>query len=1331
MSTVQTKLLPFKTTFKTETIEEGLTLREIYSRFVPVPINGSSIILTVNNQVVPEELWDSLRTSENMIIGINAIPTGGGSGRKITATIISVIMTIGAVYTGGLAYAAGWTVEGVLYGVTAVGLAVTNQLVYNAIYQTPIKSNLNSRSVKDSTTQFISGASNDIDPFGVIPVNLGTNRMFPKQAALPYTEANGKDNYVRQLFTYGYGNVFLDERKIGETLLEKYNDLQVADRLNGDLNKGTNLYTDDVYQENFQLKLSYEVGWIERRSQIDTEQMVIDIIFNRGLFSYDNNGNKINRTVTFAIETKKAEEEWTDSTTYEMPVGQQSIGWCGGMSHFAKYNNTLGLEISTGRLAWFNRSVPSGWLQIGHLQARGEKMTEYVDDRAVLIGKDILNADDFAPVSGTDVWKHNCVNLVLKAGTIIKNTATTFIVTNAMSEAFTVTKTFNFPEPGLYDVRIRRNTPDSDDDKIVDEAYLSAIKSIKHQEPVKQADISGTAMYIKATDQLNGSIDKYNAIVTTIMPHCYDGETGLWYANGTSSNPADIFRYVLQSKAFAKRLPDSRINIEKLEEWWIYCDENDLTYNRIIDYEASIDEVLNDICAAGFATISKADGIYSVIIDNERPVISGLITPRNSWNYKGSLVYPDLPHALRIQFRNKDKGYETDERIVYDDGYNESNAELYERIEFLSCTNADLAYKYGKRYFATAKLQPETHSFEMDFENLTFNRGDRIVLVNDAILVGVGQGRIKELIVDDASNPTVIEGFVIDDTVTIPDNNNFAVRIRYANGTGFGYYLLRSFVGTSDTFYFSTSVEYNENIAVDSLVAFVEDGKELDLIVSEIVPSSDRTATITCVNYAPERFDPIGTIPPFESNVTIPADFFAPFPPELNGNIQSDKSVMIKSSDGSYISTMIIPLLNRNEPSVIPVIQYRPVGATEWSIPHYLKRDPSQIVLTDLKDGFHYDFRIRYQRATGLQSLSEPLELNSILFVGTSGIPADVKGFKVTLNSATGLFEWFPNEEVDISHYVIRYTRGDENEEITWESSSVVADNIEGNRVSLPIRAGYFLIKAVDLGGRESENPAVIQSIDEGAFNNIVEDLTQQPDWLGVKDEFFILNGVLTGTGKIGEKYYYFNPDVIDLGGVYDCVFASELVANLVMSNFVREWEDVRERQDVRETSPKIRPYESIRSVNSIRGFSDIDWGVEIQSNLSLDGENWTGWQRLVASNQQFRYAKLRLYAYTQSEIATPAVKKAAVYIDLPDRRESQEDVYIDDPENGKTITYKGAFKNNPSVNITIQDGAVDDKLEYVNKDREGFTVRVFNATLNGYVSRTFDYLAAGYGREL
>src|SRR5690606_29817070 len=83
-------------------------------------------------------------------------------------------------------------------------------------------------------TLFIQGARNQLVPFGVMPVVLGTHRMFPYQAAKPYTETVGDLQYARQLFTWGFGNqLSLAEEKIGDTLLSAFTGVETTHVLDG------------------------------------------------------------------------------------------------------------------------------------------------------------------------------------------------------------------------------------------------------------------------------------------------------------------------------------------------------------------------------------------------------------------------------------------------------------------------------------------------------------------------------------------------------------------------------------------------------------------------------------------------------------------------------------------------------------------------------------------------------------------------------------------------------------------------------------------------------------------------------------------------------------------------------------------------------------------------------------------------------------------------------------------------------------------------------------------------------------------------------------------
>ena len=1326
---VQKSLLPFKQDFETLHLENCKTIQEIVDKLIPFNFVNARLVVTLNNQVINKDMWASRELKKGEIVGLNFIPTGGGDSKNPLAAVLAIVATVAIALTGQYyaipAMTSAWGIgEATAAAIYYIGSSLVMSLASYALMSTPKQQSGAGTSLSESQTQFIEGASNSINKYGVIPINLGTNRMFPPQASLPYTETSGNNQYARQLFTYGYGNVMVTERKIGETPIEDYEEIELEDKLNGNLNTGTRLYSNDVYQESLNIKLTHEEGYLVRTTQKNCNECEIDVTF-QGLAYFNDSGGRDNTSVQFEFEfAPTGTENWSIGFGgYQVENSQQITvnlrdtykppsyflaTLTGGYQKniFIILNGASGtisqatIQTKPDSVAW--PALSSEYVILGYING---KTKQFVDNRPNLAGTYIGSASDFpVTISGS--------NVNVGPG-FIKGYTSTFIITDATSQVLRKVKRIVFPVSGQYDIRIRRLTNDSTDDKLRNDSYLTALRSISYTNPVRFADISGTAMRIKATDQLNGTVSSYNCIVSTLVKS-YDPDTNTWIDNQPSSNPADLFRYVLQSPAFAKHddITDDKIDLEKLEEWAVYCETIGLTYNRVIDYDTSIDDVLNDICAAGVATLSKVNNIYSVIIDNERPIIKGLVTPRNSWDYSGNINYPELPHALRIEFRNEEVGYETDERVVYNDGYDESNATLYERLQFNSCTNADLAYWYGRRYFATALLQPETHTFKMDFENLTFNRGDRINLVNDVILVGVGQGRITSLKTNSAGNVT---GFNIDDTLVIPEVNNLAVRIRDNAGKGINYHLLEPVSGEVNSFNFSTPVNADVAPAVGSLCAFVEDGKELDLIVTQIKPGSNQTATITAIDYAPARFDPIGKIPPFESNITIAPDFYKPYAPELGGEIQTDESVMIRNSDGSLTSVMIIPLINRNEANILPIVRVKKTGTTEWFIPTALKKDANELILTGMQDGASYDIEVRYQRQTGLQLLSDALVIKNVKFIGGSSRPKKVQNFRVTITNGMGLFEWAPNGDIDISHYVIRYSAS--TEDVTWESAQVVMDKITSTSITNIIHKGVYLIKAVDMLGNTSEEPTVIFSNETGTFKNVVEELIQQPEWLGVKENVYVSEDMIQL--EIGQNvgYYYFEPDVIDLGQVYECSLTANIRA------------EVRKRDRIRDVLV-VRDVAAIRDIGKDIN-TDGDWSVELQMSLSDDGVTWSEWSTFIAAKQQFRACKFRIKLYTNSEYITPQVSIAQVTVDMPDRYETGEDIPIMDANTGVAIQYENAFRNNPAVNITLQDAWVDDAIEYVVKNNQGFTIKVFNGTLNSYVTRSFDYLAAGYGKVI
>lgn len=1194
----------------------GSTINEIIDLVCPERLRAAGIgaIVQINGHIVHKKYWHRVRPKEGTIINVRIVPQGGGGKKNPLVTILSIAVMVAAPMAGAALAGSMGVTSAIGVGLVKAGVGIVGSMLVSALAPPPKPSNYGS-SASASPTQYIEGASNSINHFGVVPICLGTNRMFPLQAALPYTENQGSDQYVRQLFTFGYGSVEISDLRLGETLISQFDDIQIEHKLLGDLNTGTSLYSNDVNQDGYSALISSADGYLIRQTRSNIDEAIVDIAFPIGLVSYQN--------------------------------------------------------------------------------AKGFKEPFTVNLRL-----------DYAPVDSLVYSSY--INITVKA---------------AQSEVIRVSRRVVFPANGTYNIRLIRITPDANDEKISDRVNLTSIRNVKYQNPVNLPGLSGTAIRMRATDQLNGVIDQYNALVSSIIPD-YDLATESWI-NRITSNPASIYRHVMQGLANDRPLPDSKIDLIGLEDWHVYCAAQGYSYNRVIDYETSVDEILRDISAAGAAAPAIVDGKRTVVIDRIKDDIVQVITPRNSWGYSGEMAYPQLPHAFRVQFRNAEKGYQQDERIVYDDGYNEDNATKFEALELQSCTSSALAFKTGRRHIASSRLRPETHSFVMDVENLVALRGNRIKLAHDVPLVGVGDGRIKS-ISDDTDN---ITGFTLDDTVSIPFASTYYVRIRLSDGTWL-YREITTGAGDQKTFIFSTPFPIGDiPISVGDLAYIVEAGGELDLIITRIEPQDDLAARITAIDYAPAIFTAENTtIPAFKSNVTTPLEFVRPKAPVLIA-AQSNESVMLINSDGSLLPRAVFTLRNDNDGEVSVHVKTRRSGTDVFSNANILESSPERVVLTGLEDGNSYDIHIRYQRR-GSSTLSLAYQLNSYKFIGASGIPGDVSGFIITVTGETALLKWDSNDDIDLSHYLLKFSSSFTG--ATWGTAQLLEEIVYENRLTIPFQPGTYLIKAIDLSGNESLNATSIITYDPGLVQNAVEIISEHPEFGGIKDNVILDgNGIVLAEEGNDVGYYYFD-NTVDLTGVFASFVSASIGANGVFFNNLFDVDDLFSMPDMfGSLSQNLFDEEDLFEMDDMFGIGADAWEVQLEYRISMVdpvGDEWTEWNVFTASTIEFWAIQFRVKLTSLQQYITPKISILSIAVDMPDRIERGEDMLL--AVDGATVTYPVPFKNNPAVAITIQDGEASDEIEFINKTSSGFFFKVYNRTALSYVERSYDFISSGYGRQ-
>ena len=211
-------------------------------------------------------------------------------------------------------------------------------------------------------------------------------------------------------------------------------------------------------------------------------------------------------------------------------------------------------------------------------------------------------------------------------------------------------------------------------------------------------------------------------------------------------------------------------------------------------------------------------------------------------------------------------------------------------------------------------------------------------------------------------------------------------------------------------------------------------------------------------------------------------------------------------------------------------------------------------------------------------------------------------------------------------------------------------------------------------------------------------------------------NGITLDDVTLGEGYYDFS-DIVDLGGVYSATLSSSLTVGGAYIGSAGS-DDIFAETDV-------------FTMTDIFGIGQDGWEIELQYSTTQDDPGgtptWSDWTKFATGSQLFWGIRFRIYLKSLQQFISPHITAASVTVDMPDRIERGNDLSVG--TGGITIDYSPQFKSNPAVAITLQDGATDDKIEYISKDSTGFTFKVYNETAAGYVARTFDYIASGYGR--
>lgn len=890
-----------------------------------------------------------------------------------------------------------------------------------------------------------------------------------------------------------------------------------------------------------------------------------------------------------------------------------------------------------------------------------------------------------------------------KIGDPIWTEAGTETHTGQTSASLRFTKEMDLPAAGQYEVEVTRLTADREESSVRDEPFLTAVRSVQSGALPSHEHIAEVALRIKASEQLNGQLADLNGIALQMAP-VWDGAS--WSAPQPVRHPAWVYARALMGPMLEKPIPEAKIQLEDLREW--AQQEPHWTCDAVIDQSSTVAQVLDIICATGRARRVLRDLKYSIIRDGGTGPIVQQFTPRNSYGFEGLITFPKDIHGFRVRCISERLEWQQDEITVYADGYDASNATDFETLDLTGVVlgmdeTEGNPWRLGRYHLAQAVLRPEEFSWQSDMDHLACNMGDKVRLVHDVPMIGVGVGRIKEVQTNAAGNITAL---TLDEAFSL-DGSAYRLIIREAPGyeTVVDAAPPASWGGQ----WIPSGTVSGAGVAVGDLVQVVEMGQEgLEVLITSITHSGNMQARLTGVAAAPEVLQADqGEIPAYVPTITavVPRETLLPAAPRILS------AVVEVGTDPVAVQWVgkVVPQDRYTSTRIRAVLSDQVTGA-EVSRQEFTSTEV-RVTLPEVKS---YSLRLYAIDSSGRPSDAALLEVTR---EAEAVRPDTVTGFGLRILGDQAHLTWDDLGHV-ASHYVIRHlplgSSGGWNEAVDIERA------VKSTSIAVPALAGSYLIKAVGHWGHHSlEASMILSTISELTGYNVVRDVSLHPEFEGdlgaglsvtPRGLQFLPDGV---SGQNGYSATFVSSRITDLGAV----MTSRLTAVLKWYAFDQGdlWSAWGLWQDVEYWA----------------GGEVLPASLRLQISTTAEdptapGATWSDWSDFLIGDYLARGYRFRVVFEASDFKVSPVLQALTVTIDVPDR--IIEGVDIDCPAAGVMITFDPPFLERPAIAVGGQGLPVNARSIRTQQSKTGFHQQFLDDQGQG-IACTLDYIAKGFGR--
>ena len=442
---------------------------------------------------------------------------------------------------------------------------------------------------------------------------------------------------------------------------------------------------------------------------------------------------------------------------------------------------------------------------------------------------------------------------------------------------------------------------------------------------------------------------------------------------------------------------------------------------------------------------------------------------------------------------------------------------------------------------------------------------------------------------------------------------------------------------------------------------------------------------------------------------------------------------LIEYNDGTVIVALDVSI-GASPDSFIDYYQVEYKRSTDSDFIIYAQGSGLNHRVLNVIDQETYDVRVKAVNSLGVSSTYVSAQRT---IVGAIEPPSDVEDFACNIVGQEAHLSWTQIPDLDLAYYNLRFSEETDGT-ADWQNSVALVEKVSrpATSISVPARAGTYLLKAVDkLGNFSSNATAIISNVTGVANFNTITTQSEHPDFLGTLTNTVITDDAIEldsselfdsasgnfddettrffDSGVANADFYasgnYLFADVIDIGAKH----TARITASLTQTSDNPD--------DLFDNRSGL--FDSASS--NFDGDTPANANAHIEVATSDDNVTYTAFQNFVIGDYTARYFKFRVVLISRDGASTPRVSAVTVTIDMPDRIFSGNDIVSG--AGTKTVTFTNPYKTvNYAVGITGQGMSTGDYFLVENKTINGFDVTFKNSS-DTAISKTFDFIAKGF----